>query len=354
MNLDEILKNTKSVLYSGEQLANVCTKTLPTGVFVFDWLSGGGIPVGDFVNFYGPKGAGKSTFALRVCNQFLKTFPDKIVIWLDFEQSYNHSWACRFISPEYENRFILRIPSYAEEGIDFASRVAKAEDVGLIVVDSLAMMIPTVEADSDAYQSFMGIQSKTINRLFRVLLPSRGRRFESDNPLTVIFTNQIRAFIGGRTHGPMYIKPGGHMQDHVVSLDVRFSAGEYHKSGKEVTHVTQRFSIEKSRQGVPKKAGEFNVLLAPKDHLDVGDVDQVGVIVTYARRSNVITRSGKKYFYHESVFNSILELESYFKDSSRLKNLEQETLVALNSSLVVDDSEVTEDASQMCDVSFLV
>ena len=100
----------------------------------------------DFSIFHGVKSSGKTTHALRIAGAYQEQRPNQSVLLMDFEQSYDHEWTKHFIKDE--DRFFVAQPDYGEQGVDMLKEYATADDIGLIIIDSLAMMIPTAEADA--------------------------------------------------------------------------------------------------------------------------------------------------------------------------------------------------------------
>lgn len=231
---------------------------IPSDVFEFDVLTRGGIPEGRFTLFWGAKSSGKSTMALRIAKNFLKLYPDRKVCYLDFEQAFDPDWALRILEEDNDN-FLVAQPIYAEEGIKFLQESTNSSDVGLYIIDSLAMMIPISEAEAEADQDFIGLQARTINKMFKRVLPNIARHTREGNPVTFILINQLRNDIGNRSFVKSFSKPGGVVQDFIVSLDVRFYVDSVEKDSEgRPLAITFSFVIEKNKVGgTPKVMGKY-------------------------------------------------------------------------------------------------
>ena len=308
---------------------------IPSGVFAFDLLTGGGIPRSRLTMFHGSKSCSKTTQSLRIANNFLTLFPNEIAIFIDMEGTYDTEWALNFIKKEYmDSRFFVVQPDYGEQGVDLIRELSMSEDVGLIVVDSLAMLIPTKDADAEAGDDFMGLQARLINKMFRKIIPIMSYARRNGRMLTFLLINQVRMNLKARTFAPSYTKPGGIMQDMVVSLDVKFYAGEYHKSGNIPMKVSHKFTIEKNKVtgALPKRSGEFSMVLFPHDGYNIGDVDDYKTVVEYAKRTGFLNRDGNKWFLGDNLtFKNQTELRNYLMENKESYTLLKDS--ALNASI---------------------
>ena len=308
--IEEILKKVDKkdpgLLYTGGSINNLTVPKIPSGIFIFDYLTRGGIPEGRITLFHGRKSTCKSTHSLRIAGQYQKIYPDKYVILVDFEHAYDPDWGSKFITDP--DKFVLVRPDYAEQGIDILKGLLEAEDVGLVIIDSLAMMIPTVEADADASDNFMGLQARVINKMFRKIVPLMSKARREGRPITFILVNQIRSNMGtASAFVSPDVKPGGHMQDFVASLDVKFANKAYKKKGKTTVQATFIFTLVKNRVGLPRMAGEFDMYLADVDGWSLGDIDEAKVVLEYARRHKVIHKEKKKWHMLDGSFDTLAD-----------------------------------------------
>lgn len=312
MALKDLLK--KYDYYLGPDVPQI--ERLPSGIFAFDLVTGGGIPLGRFTEFFGDKSTGKSTLSLRLINQFLNRFPDQVALYMDFEQTYDSEWASHFISEENMKRVYVSQPDYGELGIDFLSIACKEQEVGLVVIDSLAMIIPTKEADSEAGDSHIGLLARLVNSMFRKLLPTISQSKKQGKLLTFILLNQIRVKISGRPgFGTPVSKPAGKMQDAIISMDIRFYTKEYKKKNDLPVKVVHSFTIEKNKVGgQPKRSGEYALVLVPHDGFEIGDTDDRLVIISYAKKTGVLVREGNKWSLGKHTFKNLAEVAEYLSD----------------------------------------
>lgn len=289
-------KKYPKTIYTGEEIKGISVARLPSGSFVFDMITGGGLPKNRFTVFHGPKSSSKSTFALRVIGQFQTLYPDMMAALIDFEGTFDEKWAEHFL-PDRDRLHLIQ-PDYGEIGVDMAKAyAAEAEDCGLIVVDSLAAINATKEAESDAADNMqIGLQVKLINRLIRVLLPLLSQAKKREQDLTILFINQIRANMNkSGPYGAQYSQPGGKFLEHASSMDVKFYSGEYTKSRELAVKVKHTMMVEKNKTATPKRSGDLVYWLQQFKGHEIGELDEFDVVLTYARRAGVIIKDGNNF-----------------------------------------------------------
>ena len=320
-------KENPGMVHTGESLWDMNVPRISSGVFTFDLLTGGGIPEGRFSIFHGVKSSGKTTHALRVAGAYQEQRPDQSVLLMDFEHAYDHEWTKNFIKDE--DRFFVAQPDYGEQGVDMLKEYATADDIGLIIIDSLAMMIPTAEADADAGSDFMGLQARLINKMFRKIIPIVSQAKRSGKLITIILINQVRANLKATAFGAQTSKPGGFMQDHVASLDIKFYTKQYIKSKGVPVKSAHTFTLDKSKICVAKTSGEYSVALVNHNGFLTGEVDEVEPIIVYAKRSGVLQKNGGSWEFGGMTFPNLAEVKQVFSENKDLlDNLREATLEA--------------------------
>ena len=308
----KIDKDHPDVLKSAKELSAVSIGRIPSGVFIFDLLTGGGIPKGRISIFHGIESSGKSSLALRLTAQFLRQHPDQMVLYADFEQTYDHEWAKNFGIDE--NRCQVIQPDYGESGVDIILEVCKADDIGMIVIDSIAMMIPTAEGEASMSDDFVGLQARLVNKMLRRIIPITSKARDLGKPVTLLFINQVRAKIGGRSFQPQVSMPGGFMQKLVATLNIRFYTKMYTKVAGIPAKVTHTITLEKNKAGLAKRSGEYTVILAPHQGFKAGDVDDLAVVIEYGKKTGLLVKDGAGWRIGKSdKFPNLAELGRYLK-----------------------------------------
>lgn len=317
-------KTKPKSIYTGSEVEGLIVPRLPSGSFVFDMVTAGGIPKNRITVFHGPKSSSKTTFALRIAGMFQTLHPDQIVAFVDFEGTFDKEWASKYI-PDFDRLHVIN-PDYGEEGVDMIKAYAsEAEDVGLIIVDSLAGIEPAQVTEVDAADYLqLGMQVRLINRLLSMLTIrlSQIRKTEGRH-LTVLAINQIRANMAKvGLYGSPYSQPGGKKLEHAASMDIQFYTGKYTDVQGVPVKVTHKFLVDKNKVGLPKRTGEITFFLSDVEGHSAGEMDETKVVVAYAKRAGVIRREGNKWILplkkEEVALSSMLEMMRYLDENPKV------------------------------------
>ena len=336
----KILKESPRSIYDGDTILDLVTPRFSFGSFLLDVLTAGGVPEGKFTQFHGAESSGKSTMALRVVGEFLKKFKDKTAVFLDFEKSVEWPWAQRFIHDR--KRLKIPRPRYGEEGIDWAGEFAAAEDVGLIVVDSIGGMFAMKDATNSADQDTMGLQARITNKLLRKLTLAMSDADRDDRSLTVLLINQLRSKVGGMpSFGEQTEKPGGRMLKHLLHLDLQFWGRGFETFGSKTAGTITPFAskhqvqVKKNKLGVPQRAGSFHTYLVEKDGFTPGEIPESQTVFDLARKVEVVKRAGNKWQYGKKTWGNMAVAINAFHDDPALRaKVAAETLAAATDNLV--------------------
>jgi recombination protein RecA len=184
-------------------------KIVSTGSLHLDYALGvGGLVQGRIYEVWGPEGSAKSTMNLVMAAEQQKAAPDKVVAWVDMEQTYEPAWAAKHgVDPA---RMIVLQPDDAEQVADQVCQLMESGQLCYVVLDSVGAMIPKHEFEIDAGDATVGLAAKVITRMVK-MAAVRGRQ----NGCTLMIVNQVRANIA--KHGPSQIAAGGYARGHVSS-----------------------------------------------------------------------------------------------------------------------------------------
>ncbi len=193
---------------------------LPWGISQLDCLTFGGLPLGKITMFHGPESGSKTTMGVLSCAKYLERFPSKLAVYVDAEEKYPRQFAERL---RYDkSRFVTADPETAEETIDFVETTLRDPSVGILVLDSIAAMVPKIEIDSSAIDQQQGFVAREVNKMVRKVVGAmKAARLKYGKCPTVILINQERFKIGVRFGDPVTL-PGGEGQKYACSLRVRF------------------------------------------------------------------------------------------------------------------------------------
>lgn len=196
-------------------------EVIPTGVLALDSaLAVGGFPTGRIVEVWGPQDAGKSSLAILACVEAQNMFPNKMIAWVDMEQTFDSKWAK---SLGLDLSRVWRPPvKTAEDAADQTKKFAMSGLCSMIVLDSIGGMIAKMEIEKDAEEATIGLVAKIVTRMVK-----QCSSICNYNDTTVVVVNQVRAQIGG--YGPSETTTGGWALRHVTTMKMQVKRGEPHK-----------------------------------------------------------------------------------------------------------------------------
>ena len=270
---------------------------LPTGIYIFDHSSGGGFPVHQVSIIKGAEHGGKTSLIMsamskvpKICWRCYKPIsmcccslpPIKMrSMWLDVEGTFNKFWA-KCIGCDPDDYYLNTSESGNEYG-DVADFALRADDCGLLVIDSIAALLPAEIMESSMDSKNVALQAKLITNLMNRVNTRLARERKRGHPCLVIVTNQLRANIGGFSMfgPPTPITPGGHALKHFSGITVNISKkaltdkDKYHDKVRDLTLAQKHsFYIEKYKSLKLSEGGEFLRITADIPELEFkrGDV----------------------------------------------------------------------------------
>lgn len=285
-----------------------------TGSFALDIELGGGIPEGSIVELYGPLSSGKTFSALKMIAQVQKLGRKAAI--LDLENSIDINW-CKKIGINTDE-LIISQPSSAEQAIDTTDKLVRSRELGIIVVDSLASMVPMVELETNAEDQQMGVAARLTNKMVRkvqsALQPVDLGDKESYNKCIVVFINQIRMKIGG--YGNPEVTPGGRGAGFAADIRIRLSRRDWIQEGtgveKRMIGQVCAFKTVKNKTYEPFRVGVFNIYF--KD----GSVDNYASIIQYGIFYDFIKRGGAIYTFNKKKYKGKGALIEYLTDNPKI------------------------------------
>ena len=245
---------------------------IPTGIFEFDLATGGGFPQGRCSIIFGGENSGKSNICYSVAANAQK-LPDTCnkVVWVDLEGTFDPKWASMF-GVDVANLLVVR-PSYGEEAVDLIDALLRANDVALLVVDSIAVMIAAKEVNQSTEKADVGTSSLLTKRMANKISHGLTEEAKRDHFPAIVLINQIRHKIGVLFGSPE-TTPGGFTVKFLSSLTIRLHGTN--KIVKEISSEVPAFketsaTIRKAKVKVNKMAFEYDLCMLPHDGLSVGE-----------------------------------------------------------------------------------
>ncbi len=305
--VDDVHKNYgKHVMHLASQKPPF--QHIPTGIFVLDMGLLGGVPEGLATLIYGRESSGKTTLATRCIGQAQRKYPNKRAVFIDVEGTYDLNWGQ--IHGVDNDRLYLVQPQSGEQALDITVAVIDAEETSIVVVDSLAGLIPVKERDASIQDQFMGIQASLIAKFCRKVQNSMLEERKRGHLPAIILLNQWRMKIGG--FGDPRVLPGGLAQHYVASVKIeilnREHLGEKEQGTALVSHNEHSFKVIKNKVGNGIRLGEFTMIRDPENPLGQGFIDDARTVMTWARKTGGIAGSGGG-FRIDGVDNSFRTIE---------------------------------------------
>jgi len=288
---------------------------IPTGALPLDVALGvGGIPRGRVTEIYGPESSGKTTLALHVIAEAQKT--GGIAAFIDAEHALDPIYA-RNLGVNIDELLISQ-PDTGEQALEIAETLVRSNAVDVIVIDSVAALVPRAELDGDMGDSLPGLQARLMSQALRKLTAAISRSGTS-----VIFINQIREKIGVMFGSPETTTGGRALKFYSsIRLDIRRQ--DAIKNGTESIGVHTKVKVVKNKLAPPFREAEFDVIYGE-------GISREGCVLDAAVEQNVIEKSGTWHSYKsERIGQGRENAKKYLKDNpAMLADVEARVRMAL-------------------------
>ncbi|MCS7202060.1 MAG: recombinase RecA [Dictyoglomus sp.] len=273
-------------------------EVIPTGILTLDYALGvGGVPRGRIIELYGPEGSGKTTVALQIIASAQKR--GGVAAFIDAEHALDPNYAKK-LGVNLENLLISQ-PDTGEQALEIAEILVRSGAVDVIVIDSVAALVPRAELEGEMGDAFIGLQARLMSQALRKLTG-----VISKSKTVAIFINQLREKVGTFFGNPE-TTPGGRALKFYASVRIEVRKAESMKEGSEVTGTRVKVKVVKNKVAPPFKEGEFDLIYGE-------GISREGCILDAGIETKIIEKSGTWYIYKDIRLQGRENAKTYLRD----------------------------------------
>jgi len=290
-----------SIMRLGEAHA-VNVETIPTGSISLDLALGGGIPKGRIVEIYGPESSGKTTVCLHAVAEVQKA--GGTAAYIDAEHALDPAYAKRLGVDT--DKLLISQPDSGEQALEILETLVRSNAVDIVVIDSVAALVPQAEIEGDMGDAQMGLQARLMSQAMRKLTGVINR-----SKTTVIFVNQLRMKIGVMFGNPETTTGGNALKFYAsVRMDIRRVSQI--KQGDTVIGNHVRVKVVKNKVAPPFREAEFDIMYNQ-------GISREGDVIDLAVQNEVVAKSGAWYTYKgENIAQGREAAKQYLHDNPKV------------------------------------
>ncbi|MFO7637274.1 MAG: recombinase RecA [Clostridia bacterium] len=284
------------------QNSNLNIESIPTGAISLDIALGvGGVPRGRIVEIYGPESSGKTTVALHIVAEAQRAGGE--AAFIDAEHALDPMYAQK-LGVNIED-LIVSQPDTGEQALEIAEALVRSGAIDVIVIDSVAALVPKAEIDGEMGDAHVGLQARLMSQALRKLAG-----VVSKSRTTAIFINQLREKVGVMFGNPE-TTPGGRALKFYASIRLDVRKSETIKNGNEILGTVTRVKVSKNKVAPPFKIAEFDIMYGE-------GISKEGCILDMASEVGIVEKSGSWYSYdNQRIGQGRENAKAYLKENEK-------------------------------------
>lgn len=292
-----------AVMKLGDPASQMNVETIPTGSISLDIALGlGGIPKGRVIEIYGPESSGKTTVTLHMISEVQKR--GGICGFIDAEHALDPVYA-KNIGVDVDNLYISQ-PDNGEQALEITETMVRSGAIDLVVVDSVAALVPKAELEGDMGDAHVGLQARLMSQALRKLTGAIGK-----TNCTVVFINQLREKVGV-FYGNPQVTTGGNALKFYSSVRMEIKKADQIKVNGEVVGNRTKAKIVKNKVAPPFKEAEFDIMFGE-------GISFVGDLLDLATEVDIINKSGAWFAYNgEKIGQGRENAKQFLKDNPEI------------------------------------